>query len=85
MDFKSTLESSYRENYKKWFNRMKGGNVTNEMAEDIIQLACVNALEHQEAYDSTRPFDNWFEWILNNARITIINQDRNGGMVGRSL
>jgi len=84
MDFKSKLDASYRENRKKWVKSMSGGNVSPEMAEDIIQQACVNALEMQNSYDSTQPFDDWFYGILSNARIDIINAEKRQGMVGKS-
>lgn len=84
MDFNSLLEASYRANYKKWKKQLTGGSITPEMAEDIIQHACANALAGQDTYDSSRDFDNWFEWVIANSRGTILNQERNGGMTGRS-
>lgn len=85
MTFNEMLEASYTANRKKWIKSMTGGNITPEMAEDIVQLASLNAIEHQDSYDSSREFDDWFYGILANARITVINQERNGGTVGRSL
>ena len=85
MEFKDRLEASYRKNYRKWKKQVTGGSITPEMAEDIIQHACVNALTFHESYDGSRDFDKWFEWVISNSRGIILNQERNGGMTGRSL
>ena len=85
MTFNDKLETSYKKNRKKWVNQLKGGDVTQEMAEDAVQLACVNALVHQESYDMNRDFDSWFGWVLNNALKSVMKHERRGGMVGRSL
>lgn len=85
MEFKDRLQASYRANYKRWKKNLTGGSITPDMAEDIIQLACVKALSGQSSYDSSRSFDNWFEWVMANARGEVISQERHGGMTGRSL
>ena len=85
MTFEELLEASYKKNYKKWIKQLSGGNITNEMAEDIIQTACVNALVGQDSYDKSRDFDKWFEWVISNARATIVSQEKRGGMSGRSV
>ncbi|MGJ8839454.1 putative RNA polymerase sigma-70 region 2 [Vibrio virus VPMCC5] len=84
MDFNSKLEASYRANYKKWKKQLTGGSITPEMAEDIIQHACVNALSAKDTYDESRDFDSWLGTIITNSRGDILNQERNGGMTGRS-
>jgi DNA-directed RNA polymerase specialized sigma24 family protein len=85
MTFRETLEASYKENFKKWKKQMAGGNITPEMAEDIVQLACEKALMGQDSYDKERDFDKWLSGIMYNARCEIVNQERSGGMSGRSL
>lgn len=85
MNFMEKLEESYIANRKTWLKSLTGGNVTAEMAEDIVSLAAVNALEHKDSYKDSEDFDAWFYGIVSKARIDIINDERSGGMVGRSV
>lgn len=85
MDFKKKLETSYRANYGKWVKQISGGEVTQEMAEDAIQDACVKALSLDTGISGIEDFDNWFFSLVTKAVSDVVNKERRGGMVGRSI
>ena len=89
MDFKEMLETSYRTYRGKWVKQVSGGEVTPEMAEDAIQDACVKAITAAGAGAdiplTQAEFDNWLFTLVMKATADVVNKERRGGMVGRSL
>ena len=97
MEVKELLDKSYKRNYKHWVDRLaRNSNITREMAEDIVQDACVSALTYADSFKSTafhdkvdstedEKFDAWFDRIIRACQLDVIAQDKSGGMTGRSL
>lgn len=83
MDFKEKLELSYRTNRDRWVKQFAGGNVTPEMAEDAIQDAMVKALSNSP--DKIQDFDDWLFSVVQGCVVDIVNAEKRGGMVGRSV
>ena len=75
------IELYYQEERKNLINKVKrraGGEVN---AEDVVQEAFTRALKYQNSFDETkRPFEAWFNTILNNALRDFQRQERLYGM-----
>jgi len=80
MDIRAMLDKEFRLHNSLWVKRTIRGSVTNEMAEDAVQIAMERAIKRQDTYDSSREFKDWLSTILRNALRDVIAEERRGGM-----
>lgn len=94
MDKHPLLDSWFKRHAKDTVKRLaRSNNTTVEMAEDAVQNACLDAILNHDSFsretvdgeDLQEKFDAWMSKIVYNSHMSIINDDRNGGMSGRSL
>lgn len=75
------IEKYYTENYNQLINRVKRrcGGVIN--AEDVVQEAFARAIKYKDSFDDQRrPYEAWFNTILNNSLRDFQRQERLYGM-----
>lgn len=65
--FYDIVEEHYKSNFEKGVKKLSRYLGSRYAAEDILQTAYTNALSYWNTYDKTKPFDNWFRIVINNA------------------
>ncbi len=80
-----TIETYYRENYKRLVNlaRKRVGNYSLPNAEDAVMEAFSRACRYFRTYDKDKNFDDWFKGILHNCINQIKKDERDKGVVVR--
>ena len=76
------VEEHYKNNYKRMFkNILRRVGYNHALAEEIVQETYMRALNYFNCYNpDIKPFETWFNTILNNACRDAQQQEKNSGM-----